>query len=889
MDEVVGDTGSDSNSDVVEQKRTSILSDLKHFARKAFKRDNVIEFYCDDDTCFIASVVKKNRDVEMLGLSFENDDGVILKQVSGTFRRKTDLVAGLQVLKLNGKTISNASEAQDICDRALEGEVVSILVQGSLVKAKKRRSLFKTQKIGLSLQLEEESTDGRIIITDVDSKNGLFPMVKERSILHSVNGYIAKDFDQTLKILTSNRELTLIVLEPQQTEEGQKRQSKIEVPAKSLTKFIQIEKNNVLAIHEANTGSTDFPLRVIACIIRLNASIPIGISFHQDLQNGCLVIDSVSNKGLFANTGLAPNQKIVKINGRVTNRITQHNLDMAVQMLLSHKGRLTIEAESPGQRSGSIERRLFCIQKTSRQFQLGVGLEQVPSVNGTSCLTISKASPTMEKVLGLTQGLRLLKINGTACNPTNLPSVQGQIERSFPMLSLECLASLESNDTKNTINVKQISEPGNDNVRVIACIVRPSISVGIGFSFHPDFERGCLIIDSVSPTGLFANTGLRGNQKIVKICGHLYNRVSREKLESAVHVLRNTTGRITIEAKSLSLTPAPERQIFSIQKASKQMSLGLGLKRTKISWTITKVSPTLEKVLGLKYGLHLVKVNGFSCNHPDVSVQDLQRKMEEAFPLLSLECQLPPSDVAEGQKIEQEKEQEHQVVGEPEQDSSISISAEFATAEKALPIFVNESNKKTAKIVRTITVELKRDLVQTQLQNAKFNGILGLTLARHQHLNAIVITNISKDSLLAQSPLKIGQIFVSINHISCPYTTQSTIRMMQRKAKENDVLRIETGDVEHVDIDGFGHQNQASHAKDDRTLPPKVNEEEAKMMKAIRMGMERAIEHGNEEEEVVASEFYEGEIFDLPDPEIPDVEMEKEELDEDELLGIFSA
>jgi hypothetical protein len=250
---------------------------------------------------------------------------------------------------------------------------------------------------------------------------------------------------------------------------------------------------------------------------------------------------------------------------------------------------------------------------------------------------------------------------------------------------------------------------------------------------------------------------------------------------------------------------------------------------------INKVSPTLEKVLGLKQGLRLLRINGVPCDANNVP--SVHAQMDLAFPMLSMECTLAPESSPTAVRTHPVQ----QGLDEKEEDDESWMAHEFAAAEKALPIVVNASGKATAKIVRTVTVELSRARLQSQSQ-VSLDRNLGLTLAKHQHLNAIVITDISKDSLL-RNQLNVGQVLVSINHISCPLTTDSTMKMLRRKAKEGPLLRIEAGDVEHVvDPNGFGHrQPSSSH------LDSYVTDEEAQMMEAIQMGMLKATNELKEE------------------------------------------
>eukprot|EP00980_Cylindrotheca_fusiformis_P017556 scaffold5507_cov103-Cylindrotheca_fusiformis.AAC.3 len=861
---------------------------------------------------FTATVVKKSKNVQKLGLSFgckpsDQDSNVYIvyiAKVSGSFGRKTHLVPGLQVLRVNQTTVSTTQDAMNICRNVQVGHIVSVEVLGSLHKAIKKTkspsSFFSfgkaVEKVGISIKAVPATTmfppplspsntivgdsDGDdattkttlIIITHVDD-HGLFPDLKTGSILHAVNGKVATSFRKTLSWLTSNKALTLIVLDPppkqinstKQEEEPQDspktredslsededEEEKITTTAPSdvaaaaagaqphtpaIQNSMTIGKKTLPTTTQIGPNITDdteqdCKLRVVACVLRPSLNIPLGLSFRRadkDDGVGVVIIHSVASNGIFANTGIQRNQRIVKINGHPCNQAALNKFDLAVDLLQQATGRVTLEVESTGKVVDTTTVRLiFSIQKQKKSLRLGLGLESKLGV-----MNITHVSPTLEKVLGLKPGLQLRRVNGEACNVHSIKSVQDQMDHAFPMLSLECLQS-----------IKVATKPDEERVRVVACVIRPNAAVELGLTFRQDVSNGCLIVDTVASHGLFANTGIRAQQKIVKINGHEYHRISQLKLDQAVSLLQQSMGRLTVEAESVLSNPREviQTHIISIEKAKRNFQLGLGLQQihtpTATLIKISKVSPTLEKVLGLQEGLRLLRINGVPCNANDVS--SVHAQMDQAFPMLSLECTIA-SEPTTPLVVNPQQQQQDEVVQEKgnDDDDDSWLSQEHEMAEQALPVKVTASSKRTAKIVRTVTVHIPKYKLQHQ-SKASLDNDLGLTLAKHKHLNAIVITDISTDSLLRKR-LMVGQVVISINHISCPLTTDSTMKMLRRKAREGPVLRIEAGDVEHVvDADGFGHKQPSSLS----ATPAKheTNQEEVdQMIKAIQMGMLKA-------------------------------------------------
>ncbi|CAJ1933678.1 unnamed protein product [Cylindrotheca closterium] len=365
------------------------------------------------------------------------------------------------------------------------------------------------------------------------------------------------------------------------------------------------------------------------------------------------------------------------------------------------------------------------------------------------------------------------------------------------------------------------SENSNESIRVVACIIRPSKNVPLGLKLEEQDEevivsgeaeevekpdggngngvhknktdvvkkRQKLVVTSVEQNGLFANTGLQSNMELVKINGHVWSNIRKHKLDKAMKLLQQATGRISLEAVTTPLDNSSktdtigERQIFSIEKANRSFALGLQL--TKLSNSqkveITEASAVFENVLGLKTGLLLSKVNNIIVT----SAHQAQALMADAYPILSLECEAPPPP-----------------------DKQSLLQEEYLLAKHALPVTVTEENKDTAKIVRTNVCELPAD---TKLQKM-------WTVAKHPELNGIVICDIPKSSPFYEY-FAVGQVVVSINHNTCPQTSAGTYKLLQKEmaraaamaadpklkaaadpTKANTVVRVEAGDVQHEHV-----------------------------------------------------------------------------------------
>lgn len=584
----------------------------------------------DENLRVVACIVRANPDLE-LGITFRRDEEngfLIIDSVSNNgFFADTGLKPNLKVVKLNGHRISKKrmDQAVELLQQAkglitIEAEISAS--QPSEDATVSERQIFSIQKATKSFQLglgleRIQTPDDTLRIVKVSPTFQKVLGLKQGLELLNVNGAscnvhdidsVQKQMSQAFPMLTLECMATVVNKKPEEEDD-------------------------------------DENIRVVACVVRPDSATDLGITYHAEMEQGVIVVDTVAKEGPFARTGVKAKQFIVKINGK---RISQKNLAQAVELLKQVKGRVTLETVSIKNAEASYERRFFSIQKTSKNFTLGLGLGalQLPE-ESAPLLRILEVSPTFQKVLGLRPGLQLLKVNGARCNMNDIPSVHSEMDHVYPMLSLECIATIirkKKEDEKPAVEIKEISvakeETKEDgDVRVVACIMRPDPSVDLGVSFSKDFENGQLLIESMTPNSLFANTGLQPGQKIVKING---KKTPKRKLDQAVESILQAKGRITIEAESTKTgaQAAPERQIFSIQKANKSFQLGLGLALEQTdgapSLRIVKASQTLERVLGLKQGLQLLKVNGMPCKVQDI--QSVHAQMDEAFPILSLEC-----------------------------------------------------------------------------------------------------------------------------------------------------------------------------------------------------------------------------------------------------------
>mmetsp|Transcript_22111 Transcript_22111/g.54664 ORF Transcript_22111/g.54664 Transcript_22111/m.54664 type:complete len:1249 (+) Transcript_22111:133-3879(+) len=593
----------------------------------------------DENLRVVACVLRANADLD-LGITFRRgvEDGHLeINSVSKNgFFGKTALKPGLRVIRINGHRISKKrmNQAVALLQQARGLVTVEAFHPSSkppVVSASNtisQRQVFCIQKATKAFQINMgleriQTPDDTVRITEVSPTFQKVLGLQTGLQITKVNGEKCNPLDIDSVKKQINDAFPMLILD--------------------CTASIVVEKKPEGEEEEEEEDQEN--VRVVACMVRPPNSA-LGVTVHPDTEKGCLAIDFVDKSGLFAHTGLKAGQFIVRINGK---RVTQKNLDQASGLLDKISGRVTLEAISVKDPEASSERRFLSIEKASKKMQIDInmGAIQLPEESQPS-LRVLEVPATFQKLLGLLPGLKLLKINGTRCNMNDIPSVHTQMDQAFPLMTLECIATfLRKKSDDESVGIKEIKISTNDEetksgdiARVVACVMRPDPSIALGLTFTKDIENGGLIIESVAEDGIFAGTGLAANQRLKKING---KPTPKRKLDSALESLHQAKGRITFEAESLTTDPnsTSERQVFSIQKPHKKFQLGLGLSSNKTDddaaiLKIVKASATLERVLGLKQGLQLAKINGVSCNANDIHA--VQKQMDEAFPILSLEC-----------------------------------------------------------------------------------------------------------------------------------------------------------------------------------------------------------------------------------------------------------
>ncbi|CAJ1951980.1 unnamed protein product [Cylindrotheca closterium] len=157
----------------------------------------------------ITWVVKKKSPTTKVGVTFISINKLVaIKSVSGRAAKLTDLVPGLRVFEINGKTVQSAKQACDIIRKAPIGDI-RITTGGQHHSAVK----ISEERTGFTIRQYENKQDC-VLITHVDPF-GLFPDVPTGYFLWSINGKRMKSVNQTITSLKREKSVAIVIARPQ--------------------------------------------------------------------------------------------------------------------------------------------------------------------------------------------------------------------------------------------------------------------------------------------------------------------------------------------------------------------------------------------------------------------------------------------------------------------------------------------------------------------------------------------------------------------------------------------------------------------------------------------------------------------------------------------------
>eukprot|EP00980_Cylindrotheca_fusiformis_P000542 scaffold133_cov115-Cylindrotheca_fusiformis.AAC.2 len=260
---------------------------------------------------------------------------------------------------------------------------------------------------------------------------------------------------------------------------------------------------------------------VVATVFKESKDQKCGIGFCQDDPDDPITISSLSEYGLFKNTGLRIGMQVVSVNGTDVDGFTRKK---AIQLLRDAEGELTVVAQS------NVVTFVATVFKQSKDQKSGIGFRQN---SPDDPITISSlAEDGLFANTDLRIGMQVVSVNGT--------DVDG-FTRSKAIQFVR--------DAEGELTV--VAQPVAGGA--VAVVFKESKDQKCGITLKQDDPSDPVSVSRISDDGLFANSGLKVGMQVVSI-----NNVAVENLTSpqAVEVLKEAEGKVTVVGQPYTNTLA---------------------------------------------------------------------------------------------------------------------------------------------------------------------------------------------------------------------------------------------------------------------------------------------------------------------------------------------
>ena len=297
------------------------------------------------------------------------------------------------------------------------------------------------------------------------------------------------------------------------------------------------------------------------------ADATIGLSLNY-YDGGKIIARSILDDGLFANTELKAGFVLLSVNGTETKGMST---PMAMKLFLdAEPGDITVVAEDVGLRVASFN-------KDPSISKIGIGLKQR---NGSIIISSIAEDGLIAQQSNIKVGQRLLGVNGV---PTKSLSSREAIAL---FKELDALTVMTEDIGLNSVTVKKEA---------------PESKIGIGLKTI----NGHLIISSIAPDGLFANTDLKLAHKLVSINAKYCDTLT--KIE-AINLLKEAPSSLTLVQEDIGL--------MSITVTKETVDSKLGITITEMNGMIVITNIAEDGVFvntPLVPGLRLLCINSTLC------------------------------------------------------------------------------------------------------------------------------------------------------------------------------------------------------------------------------------------------------------------------------------
>lgn len=314
---------------------------------------------------------------------------------------------------------------------------------------------------------------------------------------------------------------------------------------------------------ELNVSAEDVGLHV-AMVYKETKTSKVGIGLKD--REGMIIISSIADDSMFANTDIEMGQQLVAVNGTSCIGLMKNQ---AIVLFKELEG-LTVMTKEVGIVAAKVT-------KPTADTKVGIGLRSIDN-----CIVVSSvADDSLFVGSPLKPGLRVLQVNKTDM---------------YGLTRTQAIAPFK--EAVGTLSVLA------DDIGLIAAkVTKESASSKVGIGLRE--MAGHIVISSIADDSLFANSDLMPGLRLVCVDNVLCKGLSKM---DAINLFKEAEGSITVLAERVGLLTS------SAIKDSVDAKVGIGLKTIKGYNVISSISPTsIFADTPMAVGHRLVSVNKTSC------------------------------------------------------------------------------------------------------------------------------------------------------------------------------------------------------------------------------------------------------------------------------------
>ena len=717
-----------------------------------------------EDDGIVTAIANKATSDSKVGIRMKNRSGsVVISNIAAeSLFADSALMVGMKVVTINGNPCAGgAFEAVQLI-KGLEGPV-TIVAKKTVATATKPT---KESRVGISFGKHK---NGSVVLL---SNTGLFADsdLEVGQVIVSINGQDCPDGVQDAVgiIKESVGPVTIVAVENVVMVDGSEFASSYFTPREVVSAAPVVG-------------------RVVASVTKERKS-SFGISMWSAKDDPSVYISKIDPEGVFFGTDLRIGQKVVSINGTPCPATAKD----AIAMVKASGNQLTVVASYM----------VASVKKEDANTKLGLVLGQMEN----HIIVYKITSDSLFKGSDVRLGQTVASINEEKC-----PS---KVQDAIAMLTKA--ASEVTVFTVKSFPPQKIMFPESSWVTETRSKDSDARFGLYMLTVSGDSPR--VVISKISPESPFADSQLMVGQTVISINGQKCPNRSGD----AVELMKSGGNTATITAASV---------VAVVKKPAQHASVGLTLAQVPGYVSVLKVAEGgLFSNTFLKEGQKVLSINDEDLGNDVSKASSLIRDAGEFVKVVAVDPVVRKSYRLSSKSLEGrvsaviEKDSKDTRVGfgvinDSEGHVFVSnIAPDGLLAKSQLHVgqkivSINnipcpETTKDTMDIIRgatgmiTIVAMTIEGQVAVAVEKESKETRVGLAVIRSNQ-GHIVVSNIAKDGLLADSPLEPGQRVISINHQPCPETTKATMNIIREAEGKitivaaSTVAKAEKADKEH--------------------------------------------------------------------------------------------